>query len=134
MIRFFYSNTGIKNKIQLDPLLILGFVDGEGCFHVSILQNSKLKTGYMVSQWFEIHIHLKNEEVLMQIKEQLGVGNIYKSGQSVRLKVQSIKELKILLDFFQNNKLITQKRADYLLFCDLFNLVEQKKNTLLKRV
>ena len=102
-------------------------MDGEGCFHVSILQNSKLKTGYMVSQWLEIHIHLKNEEVLMQIKEQLGLGDIYKSGQSVRLKVQSIKELKILLDFFQNNKLITQKRADYLLFCDVFNLVEQKK-------
>ena len=48
----FSSNAGIKNKIQLDPLLILGFVDGEGCFHVFIFQNSKLKTGYMVSQWF----------------------------------------------------------------------------------
>jgi hypothetical protein len=104
-------------------------VDGEGCFHVSILQNSKLKIGYMVSQWFEIHIHLKDEEVLIQIKEQLGVGNIYKSGQSARLKVQSIKELKILINFFEKYQLITQKRADYELFCDVVNLVEQKKHT-----
>ena len=72
----------------------------------------------MISHWFEIHIHLKDEEVLIQIKEQLGVGNIYYSGESARLKVQSLKELRILINFFQNYKLITQKLADCQLFCD----------------
>ena len=32
------------------------------------------------------------------------------------------------MDFFQNNKLITHKYADYLLFCDVFNFLEQKKH------
>lgn len=105
-------------------------MDGEGCFHVSVRKTDKLKIGFMVSHWFEIHIHLKDEEVLIQIKEQLGVGNIYYSGQSVRLKVQSVKELRILINFFQNYKLITQKRADCQLFCDVVNLVEQKKHTI----
>ena len=123
-------------------------MDGEGCFHVSVRKTDKLKIGFMISHWFEIHIHLKDEEVLIKIKEQLvpplpptgggggegdlrgpvgdpplGVGNIYYSGQSVRLKVQSLKELRILINFFQNYKLITQKRADCQLFCDVVNLV-----------
>ena len=85
----------------------LGFADGESSFHVSITKNNKYKTGFQVKQEFAIELHSKYEYVL--IKEQLSVGNIIvrKTQRAVILRVSSIKELEIIIAFFDKYVLIT---------------------------
>ena len=57
---------------------------------------------------------MKDEAVLVAIKNSLHVGQIYKSGlNSVQLQVLSIKELKVIIEHFDKYPLITQKQSDY---------------------
>ena len=53
---------------RLNAEWIVGFTDGEGCFHVSINKISEMKLGWQVLPEFRIVQHEKNEEVLYKIK------------------------------------------------------------------
>ena len=55
-------------------------MDGEGCFHVSIIKNNKSKVGYYVQHSFQIGLHEKDKSFLEDIKNFLGVGTINKHG------------------------------------------------------
>jgi len=51
---------------------------------------------------------------LEDVKNSLRVGQIYKSGlNSVQLQVRSIKELKVIIEYFDKYPLITQKYSDF---------------------
>jgi hypothetical protein len=39
---------------NLNPFYVTGFIDAEGCFHVSIVNNNELKTGKSVRARFQI--------------------------------------------------------------------------------
>ena len=41
-----------------------GFVEGEGCFSVSIKPNSQMKFGWVVDPMFSIYQHKKNRQIL----------------------------------------------------------------------
>ena len=84
-------------------------MDGEGCFHVSIIKNNKSKVGYYVQHSFQIGLHEKDKSFLEDIKNFLGVGTINKHGsESFKLKVQSIKDIKKLVDFLEKYPMITE--------------------------
>lgn len=58
-----------------------------------------------------------------------GIGSITKHNKdSIQYKIQSIKDLEILINHFEEYPLITQKWADYQLFKDAFNLVSKKQH------
>ena len=62
---------------------------------------------------FTIGLHKKDRAVLEQIKTLLGVGNIYNQGSNaVQLRVQSIKELEMVINHFDKYPLMTKKRID----------------------
>ena len=105
---------GSVENLNLNPNWVTGFVDGEGCFHISILERKKRKFGWQVSLHFQIGLHVKDRAILDAIKELLDVGEISKQGSfSIQLQVQSIKEFQVLLDHFDKYPLITTKKADY---------------------
>ena len=57
------------------------------------------------------------------------MGNISKyESQMVHFRVQSIKEIQVILNHFENYPLITQKQADYILFKMIVNLINNKKH------
>ena len=104
---------------------ITGFVDGEGCFHVYIRKNKNSKLGWQVEPSFQIDINVKDQGVLVAIKNSLRVGQIYKSGlNSVQLQVRSIKELKVIIEHFEKYPLITQKYSDF----NFLKMVVEKLN------
>ena len=97
-------------NFQLDLWWVTGFVDGEGCFHVTITQRKDRKLYWEVLPHFKIDISVKDEAVLVAIKNSLHVGQIYKSGlNSVQLQVLSIKELKVIIEHFDKYPLINSK-------------------------
>jgi hypothetical protein len=58
-----------------------------------------------------------------------GVGNITKNGENaIQYRVKSVKDLRVIVDHFDGYPLITQKRADYLLFKSIVELCNQKEH------
>jgi len=57
------------------------------------------------------------------------VGSISKQGtQAFQYSVQSVKDLARIIDHFEKYPLITQKRADYEIFKQVFYLISRKEH------
>jgi len=118
-----------NNNLRIDPNFITGFSDAEGSFVLSITKSNLVKSGWVIKPRFQIHLHKKDIFVLEAIKNYLGVGKIYLQGTtSVEYRVFSIKELKIVLDHFDNFPLLTQKYADYFLFKQAYLLLVNREH------
>ncbi len=114
---------------EIKPQFVSGFIDAEGCFYVGIHKVCKSITGYSVKISFQIGLHNKDLFLLEKIKLFFGVGIISKDGENyVKYQVRSIEDLKIIIDHFDKYPLITQKKADFLLFKSVFDLMCSKKH------
>jgi hypothetical protein len=65
---------------------------------------------------------------LESIKGYFGVGNVLKKDNYIEYVVTSEKDLSIIVNHFDKFPLITQKRADYLLFKQAFDLIKCKQH------
>jgi hypothetical protein len=66
---------------------------------------------------------------LEKIKSTFGVGKIHKQGKdSVQYRIESIKELQIIIDHFDKYSLLSAKIADYLLFKEAFNIIKLQEH------
>ena len=117
-----------------DPYYITGFSDGEACFHISVLKNKNYKTGYAVLPIFSIQLHIKDHPLLEQIKNYFQVGTLLvksnKTGNAtVIYSIQSIKDINnYIIPHFDKYPLLTKKRADYLLFKEIINLMNNSRH------
>jgi len=76
---------------------------------------------------FSIALHKNDEDILYQIKSYFGgVGNIIKEREnSLVYRVYNLKDIvRVILSHFDAFPLITEKRADYLLFSQVVKLME----------
>lgn len=80
---------------------------------------------------FLINLHIKDLELLKQIQLFFGVGtiNIKKTKGSALFSIQSIKDLTdVIIPYFDKYPIITKKRADYLLFKKVVDLINKKEH------
>ena len=63
--------------LTLDPNYITGFSNGEGSFVISLVKNERLKTGWQLDPGFSIELHIKDLNLLKQIKAYFKVATIY---------------------------------------------------------
>jgi hypothetical protein len=112
---------------DLDPEFITGFIDGEGCFELSIMKDNRnpKETRYGYSLCFTIGLHERDKALLMRIQKYFaGVGTITKLGKNaVRYRISSLNSLALVIAHFDKYPLITQKQADYLLFKAAYDLI-----------
>lgn len=95
---------------NLNPNYVSGFIDAEGCFHISTLTNSNLKLGVSVRSIFQISLHKKDKVLLEKIRDFFDVGRIaMRSDDAVVYEVSSIKDVEIILNHFETYPLITDK-------------------------
>ena len=82
---------------------------------VSITENQKFKVGWQVGLDFKISLRDKDIVLLEDIKNYFRIGSIYykKKYKIVYFRVQSVKELKIIIDHFDKYPFITHKWADF---------------------
>jgi len=60
----------------------------------------------------------------MQIKDHLeGIGNIYNNSDNSKFMVRSLDQILKIITHFDNYPLITQKKADFILFKQIINKV-----------
>lgn len=114
---------------KIDPWWVSGFIDGEGCFHLSITSSKKYKLGWEVRLFFSISLHRKDDEILSNIKSYLGVGQIsYQGSSTVVYKIQAARDFSVLIDHLEMYPLMTEKSSDYMLFKETFQLIQSKKH------
>jgi hypothetical protein len=110
-----------KAAFSLPSSYVSGLSDGESCFVLSFIKNSNYKSGYQVKAVYSVQLHIKDLVLLKKIQAFFGVGTItIKKGiiaGSAIYSIQSYKELIFfLIPHFDKYPLLTQKKADYLLF------------------
>lgn len=70
---------------------------------------------------FAIGLHVKDIALLEKIQFSMGVGKIHKHGQdSIQYRVESIKDLQVIIDHLDKYPLMSAKVADYALFKKAF--------------
>ena len=118
-----------KNAKTLDPLYITGFTDAEGHFGLRLTARQDRRTGWMILVRFVIHLHLKDINLLKEIQSYFGVGKIYIANKdnSVTYSVDSLTDLiEKIIPHFDRYPLISQKRADYILFKSAIKIIASK--------
>jgi hypothetical protein len=129
--RFLHTNT--FKPTTLKPYYVTGFSDGESSFHVSVLKNKEYKIGYHVLPSFSIQLHIKDLLLLEQIKDYFNIGTVRikknKDNTTAMYSVQSYKDIiNVIIPHFDKYPLLTQKRADYILFKQIIDLINQGKH------
>ncbi len=127
---------GADNQQERSDILsgwIVGFVDGEGCFSVSIIRNSTMTSGWQVFPEFVVTQGAKSRSALELIQHQFGCGRIYSNRRNdnhreslLRYCVRSQQELRErVIPFFKCYPLQTAKRQDFEKFVLILQRMER---------
>lgn len=106
---------GLGNKV-LSPWFITGFTDAEGCFYIGITKSTKVNTKWEVQPSFKIELHIKDLELLRLIQNFFNVGNIKVFKDKAAYYVNSLKDLRIIINHFEQYSPLSKKHEDFLLF------------------
>jgi hypothetical protein len=104
--------------MKLEEQWIVGFVDGEGCFHVSINRHEEMTLGYQVLPEFTVVQHERDVQILHALKAYFGCGVVRTNhGDRMAYRVRNIDHLlKVIVPFFEKHELKSKKRVDFLKF------------------
>ena len=117
----------------LTPDYLAGFIDGEGCFSVSIHPNPNAKWGWLIDPDFTINQHRQSRELLESIQRFLGCGKIYeKSPNKSNVLTFTVYGRKMILEkiipFLDSHPVISNKRHDYAKFRDIILRMTNKEH------
>src|SRR3989344_573373 len=103
---------------------VVGFVDGEGCFCVSINRNKEAKIGWQVVPEFVVTQGKKSLNALKELEKFFSCGRIFVNKRYdnhkehlYRYCVRSLEDLREkVIPFFEDNSLRTAKKEDFTKF------------------
>jgi hypothetical protein len=95
---------------------------------IKIGANAYLKTKWRVRPVFSITLHIKDLALLEAIQNTLGIGNISKSKKMAIFAVDSIKDISVIINHFDQYPLISYKLSDYLIFKKCFEIINKGKH------
>ena len=111
----------VMNKKQLNYYLA-GFVDGEGCFNISLKKQKSAKLNWVLDPVFHVTQHSRNKSILYDLQKIFECGIVIKKyGQpdTMQFIVQSRREIiDKIIPFFKKYPLITKKR-DFEIFAEV---------------
>ncbi len=118
---------------RLDAKWIVGFTDGEGCFHIAINSLKEMSLGWQVLPEFRIVQHERDEAVLHKIKEYFGFGEVKinrtdKHGTRKEFRARGLENLNKLVKFFRENPLKTEKQRNFEIFAEVIELMNNKEH------
>src|SRR3989344_4401533 len=111
---------------RLDSKWIIGFIDGEGCFHVAINKLPKMTLGWQVLPEFRVVQHQRDEQVLYRIKDYFGFGEVtVNHGDRKEFRVRGLNNLNRLIAFFKYYPLQTSKQRNFEIFSEIIEWMNQ---------
>ena len=112
---------------------VVGFVDGEGCFSVSVHRNPYVRRtrGWQLHPVFQVYQHERYRAVLEDLISLFGFGRIRAKGPNssvLTYAVDSMRDLEEgILPFFERHQLIV-KAADFRLFAEIVRSMRRKEH------
>ena len=113
---------------------IIGFVDGEGCFSITLQRNATTKYGWQVFPEFVVTQGAKSLPALETLQQFFRCGKIFVNRRNdnhreplYRFCVRSAKELREkIIPFFQRYPLRTAKQNDFAKFVQVVEMLERR--------
>jgi len=111
---------------------ISGFVDGEGCFSVTVCRSNFRKLRWNINPFFQVYQHKDNTYVLNVIKEVFECGYISKKGGNPLCNVYCVDKISdligIVIPFFDEYKLFGNKYLDFQLFKQIVTGIKNQEH------
>jgi LAGLIDADG endonuclease len=104
---------------------ISGYIDGEGCFTVSISPRATLRVGWEVRPSFSVSQNRDRAEVLQVIQAYFGCGSIRpdRSGKTLKWETRRLDDLvERIIPHFEEYPLLSSKRLDFERFASVCRL------------
>lgn len=122
--------------MNLQTQWIVGFVDGEGCFHVGINPHKTMKCGYQVLPEFVVTQHKRDIKVLYALKTYFNCGVVRRNhGDRYCYRVRGLEHLQeYIIPFFEKHKLLTTKRMNFEKFRKILLLMQRKEHLTLEGI
>ena len=114
--------------MQIDAQWIVGFVDGEGCFHVGINAHADMSAGFQVLPEFTVVQHRRDIQVLHALKAYFGCGVVrVNHDERMAYRVRGLEHLtQRIAPFFMKHPLKTSKNIDFLKFRDVLLMMDKR--------
>ena len=78
-------------RLVLDPQWVVGFVDGEGCFSVSIHRHPGVRSfGWQINPVFQVSQHRDARRVLDALVDFFGVGKVRDKGAGSAVLIYAV--------------------------------------------
>jgi hypothetical protein len=115
---------------------VVGFVDGEGCFSVTIQRCRVVKLGWQVFPEFVVTQGAKSLSALQELQQFFGCGRIHINNRTdnhteaiYRYCVRSVRDLREkVIPFFAANQLRTAKKRAFELFVKVLEMMKERKH------
>ncbi len=127
------ASTTLEPRCSLEPQWIVGFVDGEGCFSVSIHRNPYVRQtrGWQIHPVFQVYQHERHRAVLEELRAFFGCGSIRPKGPNSRVLTYAVDGLRDLeekvLPFFERHPLRV-KSSDFDAFAVIVRAMRRKEH------
>src|SRR5687767_14018847 len=119
--------------LELDPDWIVGFVDGEGCFSVSVHANPRFSTrsfGWQLHPTFQVYQHRRHRAVLEALQAYFACGAIRAKGPAssvLTYAVDSLADLEdVVVPFFEEHAPLV-KATDFAAFADIVRALRRRE-------
>ncbi len=115
---------------------VVGFVDGEGCFSISVVKNAGCRLGWQVQHEFSVSQAEPSRNILNELIEFFGCGSVIENNRydnhhfrMLRFSVKRRADLvERIIPFFERQPLMTAKRADFQAFCAVIEMMKQNRH------
>ena len=114
----------------LEAQWIVGFVDGEGCFHVGINPHKEMTIGYQVLPEFVVVQHQRDVQILHALKAYFGCGVVrVNHGDVMCYRVRGQEHLlDHIVPFFEKHQLKSKKHVEFQKFREVLRAMKQGKH------
>ncbi len=120
------SDAGPRHSREFLSAYISGYVDGEGCFTVSIAPRAKLAVGWEVRPSLSVSQNGDRAEVLHVIQAHFGCGSIRpdRSDRTLKWETRRLDDLVVrVIPHFEAYPLLSGKRRDFERFSAICELM-----------
>jgi len=115
---------------RLSPEWIVGFIDGEGCFHVGISKHEDLRSGFQILPELTVVQHERDIDLLYELRSWMNCGVVRRNhGDRFCWRVRKLKNLSdIILPFFERYPLRSKKAVEYLKFRKVVIMMQKEEH------
>ncbi len=112
-----------------DPNWLAGFVDGDGCFFINIMNSASHSLGFLVNLVFKITQHSRDEQLMRSLVDYLDCGKVFVRSNNTAVDFKITKFLDLydkVIPFFQKYPLHGVKNKDFVDLCKVAELMKNK--------